>query len=237
MMSSESAERIHPPSPSKREQVVSQGHGPRASWLASFLGIVFFVALASLAMPLWIRSLVEMTRDLFQLASTHAPMQIWIDVITPALWLVIIALLAALLGHASAHGTWIRIGSWKMRPRSSVFQRIQSIFAGVFVAIVTMATSLAFAWPWLKNISTWSSDSLSNVVWSVLGMIAMTTLGAAITLCAASLIQRFKARNTFESSIRLTSAEAREAARESGEGRVSRRPLRHSANRSSEKRS
>ena len=72
---------------------------------------------------------------------------------------------------------------------------------------------------------------------TVLGMIAMTTLGAAITLCAASLIQRFKARNTFESSIRLTSAEAREAARESGEGRVSRRPLRHSANRSSEKRS
>ena len=124
-----------------------------------------------------------------------------------------------------------------MRPRSSVFQRIPSVFAGVFVAIVTMATSLAFAWPWLTNISTWSSDSLSNVVWSVLGMIAMTTLGAAITLCAASIMQRFKARNTFESSIRLTSAEAREAARESGEGRVSRRPLRQSANRSSEKRS
>ena len=236
MMSAESAERIHPPSPSKREQVVSQGHGPRATWLASFLGIVFFIALASVAMPLWIGSLVRMTRDLFQQTSTSSPTQLWSAVITPTLWMVTIALLSALLGHACAHGTWIRMGTWKMRPRSSIFQRIPSVFAGVLVAIATLATSLAFAWPWLKNSSTWSSDSLSNVVWSVLGMIAMTTLGAAITLCAASIMQRVKARNAFESRIRLTSAEAREAARESGEGRVSRRPLRHIATRSSEKR-
>lgn len=236
-MSAESAERVHPPSPSKREQVVSQGHGPRASWLASFLGIVFFIVLACVAMPLWIGSLVRMARDLFEQTSISSPTQLWIAAITPTLWMVAIALLGALLGHACAHGTWIRMGTWKMRPRSSFFQRIPSVFAGVCVAMITMATSLAFAWPWLKNISTWSSDSLTNVVWSVLGMIAMTNLGAALTLCVASIMQRLRTRNTFESRIRLTSAEAREAARESGEGRVARRPLRHSVNRASEKRS
>lgn len=235
-MSGESAERIHPPSPSKRDQVVSQGHGPRASWLASFLGIVFFIALASLAVPLWIGSLVAMTRDLFQQTSTTSLAQLWTAAITPTLWMVAIALLGALLGHACAHGTWIRMGTWKMRPRSFIFQRFPSVFAAVCVAIATMATSLAFAWPWLKNMSTWSSDSLSNVVWSVLGMIAMTSLGAAITLCVASILQRVKARNTFESRIRLTRAEAREAARESGEGRVNRRTARPIAKRSAEKR-
>ncbi len=227
MMSSESAERVHAPSPSKREQVVSQGYGPRASWLASFLGIVFFIGLASLAAPLWIGSLVQMARDLFQLTATQSPIQYWSAAITPTLWLVAMALLAAVLGHACAHGTWLRLGGWKLRPRSSVLQRIPSVFAGVIAAVATMAASLAFAWPWLKNISTWSSDSLVNVVWSVLAMIGLTTLGAAMTLCLAAFMQRLKARHAFEVGIRLTSAQAREAARESGEGRVTRRaPLR-----------
>lgn len=65
-------------------------------------------------------------------------------------------------------------------------------------------------------------------------MIGMTALGAAITLFIASIIQRFKARNAFESSIRMTHAQAREAARESGEGRANRRPPSRSGKRASE---
>ena len=126
------------------------------------------------------------------------------------------------------------MGPWKMRQRRTIVRGFLPVFAGVFVAIATMGVSLAFAWPWLKNISSWSSGSLTDVVWSALGMIGMTMLGAAITLFIACIAQRFKARNAFESSIRLTPAQAREAARESGEGRANRRPPSPSGKRASE---
>ena len=234
MMTGESAERVHPPSPSKREQVVAEGHGPRASWLASFLGIVFFIALASVIAPMWIGSLVGTTKKIFLLAPTQQPAQLFIDAITPALWIVVVALVGAILAHIVSHGAWIRMGPWKMRQRRTIVRGFLQVFAGVFVAIATMGVSLAFAWPWLKNISSWSSGSLTDVVWSALGMIGMTMLGAAITLFIACIAQRFKARNAFESSIRLTPAQAREAARESGEGRTNRRPPSPSGKRASE---
>ena len=236
MMTGESAERIHPPSPSKREQVVSEGHGPRASWLASFLGIVFFIALASVVAPMWIASLVSTTKKIFSLAPTQQPAQLFTDAITPALWIVVVALVGAILAHIVSHGAWIRMGPWKMRQRTTIVGRFLQVIAGVFVAIATMGVSLTFALPWLKNISNWSSGSLTEVVWSSLGMIGMTALGAAITLLIASIMQRFKARNAFESSIRMTRAQAREAARESGEGRANRRPQSRSTNRTWENR-
>ncbi|MCE9618738.1 MAG: EscU/YscU/HrcU family type III secretion system export apparatus switch protein [Planctomycetes bacterium] len=226
-MLGDSAERIHPPTLSKREHVLAQGHGPRAVWLASFLGIMFFGAITAVAAPMQIRSLLAMARRLFLLTPSDKSASLLAEAIEPALWLVAFAFLAALLAHAASHWAWIRMGPWKMRPRTSILSRIGPVFAGLVTAVATLAASLAFAWPWLANISNWSRGSLSSVLGSALGMIGMTALGAAIVLFAASLLQRFKARSTFEAGIRLTRAEAKEAARESGEGRATRRRPQH----------
>jgi flagellar biosynthesis protein FlhB len=229
-MSGDAADRVHPPSPARREQHVARGRGPRAAWLASLLGAIIFAVMAAAAMPACIRSLQSMMRRLLDPAPTGSPLDLLTDALSLPLWLTAGTLAAAVLAHAAAHGAWIRMGPWRTRPRSSIASRLGPWLAALMAALAATAAGLACAWPWFTRIASWSDASLNAVAWSSLGVIASASLGAAAILAPAALLQKWRARGAFEAGIRLTRAEAKEAARESGEDkslrsrRMERRP-------------
>ena len=200
-------------SPARRLRAIESGQGPRAPWMASVAGGLLALGLLSVAAaPLalgargWLRDAlrVQTTGDGLSPRGT----------LVPALVAVALVLTASIVGHALAHGGWVRVGAWRRPGKTPALQRIRAALGGWLLALAALAGGLVGASPWVASLTELSRRPLEDGLWALAAFVASAALGALLGAAAIALAQMRLAMRAFDRTLRMTRAEAREAARE-----------------------
>lgn len=205
-------ERTIEASPARRLRAIDQGHGPRAPWLASAAGGLLSLGLLSVAAaPMAVEARSWLKQSMRIDAAAAAPSMR--AALVPALAAVAIVLASTLLGQALAHGGWIRLAPWRRGGRASASQRLRSALAGWLVGACALAGGVAGAVPWLGSLSQLSERPLGQAAWAVGAFVASASLGALLATAMLGFVQVRMAMRAFDRTLRMTHAEARDAAR------------------------
>lgn len=205
-------DRVFEASPARRRQAIDKGRGPRAPWLASAVsGLLAVVLLSIAAAPMtgeakaWLRHSLAVSAS----PSVTSASDVLMPAITGALAVCLSALAAALL----VHGPWIRLARPGFR-RAAWIDRLRGAGLSVLLAAVTMAAGTLAAWPWLPGLARLGGRSLQDGLWAMGAFVTAVAVAALLTVMAMGLLQWRIASRRFDRMLRMTHAEARDAARE-----------------------
>lgn len=198
--------------PARRLRAIAAGHGPRAPWLASAVGGLFALGLLSAAaapVALGARTWLASSMRLDETSVTTPR-----GVLTPSVSAAALVIVATLAANAVAHGAWVRWSALRRPSRPSTMQRVKSAASGWILGLAALAGGAAGAFPWLAALPELARRPLSEGAWAVAAFVASAALGALTATILLGLVQLRMAMRAFDRTLRMTRAEAREAARE-----------------------
>lgn len=197
-------------------RAVEQGQGPRAPWLAAACsGLLALVVLGVAAGPLAAGAMSWLRAALQGSLTQEAPLA-WSAVLWPALVGPLSVLVAVAGGHGLAHGGWVKLASWRRGRRPTLAARLRSVTGGWLLALAAVLGGGLAALPWLSSLTALGGRSWPGALWALGAFAVSVALGALGATAVCGLVQRRAARVAFERSMRMTPAEAREAARQEG---------------------
>lgn len=198
--------------PARRLRAIASGQGPRAPWLASAAaGLLALGLLSAAAAPVaiearaWLRASMQV--DGSPALSPRA-------VLAPASLAALLVIGATVAAHALAHGGWVRVSGWRRPARASALRQAKSAFVGWVLAIAALAGGVVGAMPWLGVLPELARRPLDEGAWAVAAFVGSAVLGALSATLALGLAQLWFAMRAFDRTLRMTHAEAREAARD-----------------------
>ena len=206
-------ERVHEPTPARRRRALEQGNGPRASWLASAISGLVAVGLLSVAAgPVTGEAKAWMRESLA--VSTGGPAVSGKDVLMPAITGALAIVLAVLIASLTVHGPRVRLQARPRSGRAGWLAHARSAAAGWGLAAVGMGGGVFAALPWLPSLASLASRALSDGLWSLGAFAAAVAIASLLAVAGMGLLQWWAASRRFERMLRMTHAEARDAAKE-----------------------
>lgn len=205
-------DRVFEASPARRRQAIEKGRGPRAPWLASAVRGLLAVALLSIAAgPMTGEAKAWLRQSLAVSASPAVPSAT--DVLMPAITGALAVCLSALAAALLVHGPWIRLARPGFR-RAAWVDRLRGSGLSVLLATVTLVVGALASLPWLPGVARLGGRSLHDGLWAMGAFVAAAAVAALLTVMAMGVLQWRLASRRFDRMLRMTHAEAREAARE-----------------------
>lgn len=197
--------------PARRLRAIASGQGPRAPWLASAAGGVLALGLLSAAAAPMAVGARTWLKDSMRVDS--GPALAPSALLLPALGAAAAVIAATIAAHALAHGGWVRLGAWRRPARVSAVRRAKSAAAGWVLGVAALAGGVAGALPWVGALPEMARRPLDEGAWAVAAFVGSASLGALLATVMLGLVQLRLAMRAFDRTLRMTHAEAREAAR------------------------
>lgn len=198
--------------PARRLRAIASGNGPRAPWLASAVGGLLALGLLSVAAaPVaieaksWLKSSMRVDEP-----SALTPR----GVLLPAMAAAAAVVVATAVAHALAHGGWVKLGARRRRGQVPALQRAKSAAGGWMLGVAALVGGVTGSFPWLSALPELARRPLSEGAWAVAAFVGSATLGALLATVLLGMLQLRLAMRAFDRTLRMTHAEAREAARE-----------------------
>ena len=207
------ADRVHEATPARRRQAVEQGLGPRAPWLASAVAGLLALGLLSIAAGPVASGARVWLRHSLSVAPEPSPVSA-ASVLMPAIVCVLAVCLAVLAASLLVQGPWIRLAV-PSRARKAGWSGIlgRSVAGWVLGASVIAAGAVA-AMPWLPGVARLAARGLQDGLWAAGAFAAAVAIAALLAVVAMGLLQWWLASRRFDRMLRMTRAEAREAAKD-----------------------
>jgi hypothetical protein len=205
-------DRVFEATPARRRQAIDRGHGPRAPWLASAVSGLLAVGLLSIAAGPVSAEARAWLRQSLVVTPTPQPVSSW-DVLMPAITGALAVCLAALASSLLVHGPWIRLARPAFR-RSVWLHRLRGSLSSLGLAGVSVAVGVLASLPWLPGLARLGARSLHDGLWAMGAFVSAVALASLLAIVALGLLQWRLASRRFDRMLRMTHAEAREAAKD-----------------------
>ena len=205
-------DRVIEATPARRRKAIEQGQGPRAPWLAAAVSGLLSLALLSIAAgPVATEARAWLHQSLRAPESAAMPAG---SVLLPGVACALGVLVACVAGQSIAQGGWMRMGSWRAATRASWGRSVRSAVAGWVLGAAALAGGVAGVLPWVGALPQLGQRPLQEGLWAAGAFVASAALGALLAALVLGLVQLRLAGQAFDRTLRMTRAEAREAAKD-----------------------
>lgn len=205
-------DRVVEATPARRRRAIERGEGPRAPWLAAAVSGLLSLALLSIAAgpvaaeaKAWIRH---------SLQAPEADSMPTGSVMLPAVACALAVLVACVAGQSIAQGGLLRLGAWRAATRATWGRSVRSAMTGWVLGAAALAGGVVGVLPWIGALPQLGQRPLHEGLWAVGAFAASAALGALLAALVLGLVQLRLAGQAFDRTLRMTRAEAREAAKE-----------------------